>query len=106
MFRITLNVCLRLKSKQDQKRLRVLTMDSLTIDNVKSENINQDSIEQLVQLRNCIRKLNEADRAVVTLYLEELPYKEISQITGLSENHVAVKIKRIKEKLSTCLKKR
>ena len=58
---------------------------------------------ELIVLRNCIKKLNEADKAVITLYLEELSYKEISSITGLIENTIAVKIKRIKRKLLNCI---
>jgi RNA polymerase sigma-70 factor (ECF subfamily) len=57
-----------------------------------------------MQLRECIKRLNEADKAVITLYLEELPYKEISNITGLNENTIAAKVKRIKYKLLNCLK--
>ncbi|MFZ6001515.1 MAG: RNA polymerase sigma factor, partial [Bacteroidota bacterium] len=59
--------------------------------------------EQLVKLRRCIQQLHDGDKAVITLYLEELSYKEIADITGLTENNVAVKIKRIKSKLLTCI---
>jgi RNA polymerase sigma-70 factor (ECF subfamily) len=103
MFRITLNVCLRLQSRQAKKRDRFQKMDSITIENIRSEETANEDHERFAKLRNCIRKLNDADRAVITLYLEELPYREISEITGLTENHVAVMIKRIKEKLSNCL---
>lgn len=103
MFRITLNVCLRLQSTQAKKRSRFLKMDSITIENIQSEETSHEDHERLIKLRNCIKKLNDADRAVITLYLEELPYKEISEITGLTENHVAVIIKRIKEKLLNCI---
>ncbi|MEX2232100.1 MAG: sigma-70 family RNA polymerase sigma factor [Cyclobacteriaceae bacterium] len=103
MFRITLNVCLRLQSKEAKKKSRFLKMDSITFENIKSEETSHDDHERLIKLRNCIKKLNDADRAVITLYLEELPYKEISEITGLTENHVAVMVKRIKEKLLNCI---
>jgi RNA polymerase sigma-70 factor (ECF subfamily) len=91
MFRITLNVCLRLQSRQAKKRDRFRKMDSITIENIRIEETAGEDHERLVKLRNCIRKLNDADRAVITLYLEELPYREISEITGLTENHVANK---------------
>jgi len=39
------------------------------------------------------------ERAIILLYLEEKPYQEIADITGLSLNNVAIKLKRIKEKL-------
>ena len=103
MYRITLNVCLRLKTKEIKKQKKLLRLDSRAI-NIYKADVSEDSQrEQLLQLRNCIKKLNEADKAVITLYLEELPYKEISQVTGLTENNIAVKIKRIKKKLLNCL---
>jgi RNA polymerase sigma-70 factor (ECF subfamily) len=103
MFRITLNVCLRLQSKQLKKRDRFRKMDSVSIDHIKDEETNHEEQERLIQLRNCIKKLNAADKAVITLYLEELPYNEISSITGLTENNIAVKLKRIKSKLLNCI---
>ena len=103
MFRITLNVCLRLQSKQLKKRDRFRKMDSISIDHIKEEEINHEEHERLIKLRSCIKKLNEADRAVIALYLEELPYSEISSITGLTENNIAVKLKRIKSKLLNCI---
>jgi len=39
------------------------------------------------------------ERAIILLYLEEKTYQEIADITGLTLNNIAIKIKRIKEKL-------
>jgi RNA polymerase sigma factor (sigma-70 family) len=103
MFRITLNVCLRLQSKQLNKKGRFLKIDSIRIAHIRDEETNHEEHEQLVKLRNCIKKLNDADKAVIALYLEELPYSEISSITGLTENNIAVKLKRIKSKLLNCI---
>lgn len=106
MYRITLNVCLRLKTKEIRKQKKLLRMDSRAINIYKTEVVEEgqkEQQEQLKKLRNCIKQLNEADKAVITLYLEELPYKDISSVTGLSENNIAVKIKRIKAKLLNCL---
>jgi len=106
MYRITLNVCLRLKTKEIKKQKKLLRMDGHAI-NIHSidalDEEQKDQQKQLLQLRKCIKALNEADRAVIALYLEELPYKEISNIVGLKENTVAVKIKRIKIKLLNCM---
>jgi len=103
MFRITLNVCLRIQSSDVRTRNRFLRLDSISIANVKEEEQNHEQQEQLEKLRSCIRKLNDADKAVITLYLEELSYSEIAGITGLSENNIAVKLKRIKAKLLNCI---
>lgn len=103
MYRITLNVCLRLKTKEIKKQKKMLRMDSLSISNLATEVVTNEQSEKLFRLRKCIKKLNEADKAIVMLYLEELPYKEISSITGINENTIAVKIKRIKTKLLNCI---
>ncbi len=103
MYRITLNVCLRFRSNRIKKQERFIRLDSLQIDKIKNDLIESEENESLVRLRNCIKLLNEADRAVISLYLEQLPYLEISKILGLSENNIAVKIKRIKKKLLNCL---
>jgi RNA polymerase sigma-70 factor, ECF subfamily len=41
--------------------------------------------------------LNESDRLLFLLYLHNLNYQRMSEITGLSRMHIAVKINRIKQ---------
>ncbi|MDJ1483507.1 sigma factor-like helix-turn-helix DNA-binding protein [Cytophagaceae bacterium YF14B1] len=48
-----------------------------------------------------LRRLDVSERAILTLYMEEYSYKEIADITGITENYVGVKINRIKEKLKS-----
>ena len=103
MFRIALNVCLRFKSKYTKNQNRFIRLDSVTISNIGSEKADTNSNEKLLALRKCVKKLNDGDKAIVALYLEGLAYREISDILGLSENHIAVKIKRIKSKLFNCI---
>jgi len=59
--------------------------------------------EKYKYLKECIATLNESDTSIIVLYLDELSYKGISEITGLSENHIAVKMKRIRKKLFDCI---
>jgi RNA polymerase sigma-70 factor (ECF subfamily) len=103
MFRIALNVCLRFKSKHTKNQNRFIRLDSISISNIGSEEVNEKDIEKLIALRKCVKNLKEGDKAIVALYLEGLAYREISDILGLSENHIAVKIKRIKSKLFNCI---
>jgi len=51
------------------------------------------------RLFSALRKLNNAEKAVISLYLEDFNYQEIAEITGLSESNVGVKLNRIKNKL-------
>ena len=103
MFRIAINICLRFKSKHTKNQKQLTRLDSITISNFRSEEINEEKNEKLIALRKCVKNLNEGDKAIVALYLEGLAYREISSILGLSENHVAVKVKRIKSKLFNCI---
>ncbi|GAA3570373.1 sigma-70 family RNA polymerase sigma factor [Snuella lapsa] len=103
MYRITLNTCLRFRSNTIKKQKRFISMDSIVIVSAQTETKHNELDEKLTKLRCCINELNKADRAIITLYLEKVPYKDISIITGLTENHIAVKIKRIKLKLLNCI---
>jgi len=51
-----------------------------------------------------LRTLNDSEKAIIALYLEDLNYKEIAAITGLSVNNVGVRLNRIKNKLKELLK--
>lgn len=55
-------------------------------------------------LLKAIKTLNEGDRAIITLYLEDLSYQQIAEIIGISENNVGVKLNRIKEKIKKLIK--
>jgi len=60
--------------------------------------------ENEVRLFWALRKLNDSEKAVISLYLEDFNYKEIAEITGLSESNVGVRLTRIKNKLKQILK--
>lgn len=62
--------------------------------------------EQRERLLEALRKLNDADKALITLYLENLTYQEIAEISGISESNVGVKLNRIRHKIQQLLKER
>lgn len=94
-YRIALNICMQEQNKRERNK-RSLYMPT--------EHVTVLEAKKYEELYTCIRSLNEADRGIILLLLEDMSYKEIAAITGLTENHVAVKMKRIKLKLSNCLK--
>ena len=49
------------------------------------------------------KQLNDVDKALVFLYLEDKNYTEISETLGISEVNARVKMNRIKTKLRTIL---
>ncbi len=99
MYRITINVCLGLNKKQKRAKLDFIEI----IEEKGQMDVAKQTDPRLEKLKQCIKKLNTSDKTIISLYLEELPYKEIATIIGITENHVAVKVKRIKKKLFNCI---
>jgi RNA polymerase sigma-70 factor (ECF subfamily) len=94
VYRVTLNVCLAMSRKTRR------TVDSVSLENIQvSEDIDEVEKEQIELLYNAVRKLKEADRAIVLLYLENKSYKEIAEILGMTVTNVGVKVNRLKTQL-------
>lgn len=96
IYRIAVNTCLyHLRSQKNKK--------SVDIDKaiIKKEEETDDKEQQIQLLYKCISELSEADRLIITLLLEEVPYHEIAAVTEISEGNLRVKIHRIKQQLST-----
>jgi RNA polymerase sigma-70 factor, ECF subfamily len=50
-------------------------------------------------LYRVVRRLSDVDRALVTCYLDDLSYREIADVLGLSETNVGARLSRAKTKL-------
>jgi len=59
----------------------------------------EEENETVAELYACINQLGKLERALILLYLEDRPYKEIAEIMGITTTNVSTKINRIKEKL-------
>jgi len=60
--------------------------------------------ENAERLFLALRKLNDPEKALISLYLDDFNYQEIAEIVGISEGNVGVKLNRIKSKLKIILK--
>jgi RNA polymerase sigma factor (sigma-70 family) len=58
-----------------------------------------DTEEKIGILQQFISDFNELDKALMILYLEERPYREIAEILGITETNVATKLSRIKSRM-------
>jgi RNA polymerase sigma-70 factor (ECF subfamily) len=59
--------------------------------------------EELRMLGKCISQLEKNDRLIISLILENLTYEQVSEIIGITPNHVGVKVNRIKRKLMSLI---
>lgn len=103
IYRIALNVCLRSKLKLEKNNTKTVRFDAIQFKTSEQQISTEEDYEKYLLLKECISTLNESDTSIIVLYLEELSYKQIAKITGLSENHIAVKMKRIRKKLFNCI---
>jgi RNA polymerase sigma-70 factor (ECF subfamily) len=97
IFRIATNNCLRAVEKNKRVTKMELPYNLPAIHEESQE-------EKLVFLYKAIAELEEMERIIIGLVLEDLPQAEIASIVGLSEGNTRVKIHRIKEKLATKFK--
>ena len=95
MYRIALNTAISGFRKETRK---IVTEDLKEMHFNISEH-GDESEEKLHKLQWAIRQLNEIDRAMIVMALEEVPYEEIAETIGISQNNVRVRMNRIREKL-------
>jgi RNA polymerase sigma-70 factor (ECF subfamily) len=63
------------------------------------KNDSSDQQENIDLLYSAISKLNEVEKAIVMLYLDDKTYEEMEEVLGFSMGTLRVKMNRIKEKL-------
>jgi RNA polymerase sigma-70 factor (ECF subfamily) len=59
--------------------------------------------ERIARLYTAIFKLDALEKALVTLFLEDLSYEQIAEVTGMKPSHVGVMLHRAKKKLSSLM---
>ena len=60
--------------------------------------------ELVANLYAAIRRLPKVDAALVLLYLDDLSYREMAEVLGLSETNVGVKLNRVRKTLADLMK--
>lgn len=95
MYRVCLNIAitwLKKVKKGTHERL-----SDINVDKWEYEIDNQE--ENIKLLYEAIEKLSSVNKAIILLYLEEMSYQEMAEITGLSKSNVSVRLVRIKQQL-------
>jgi len=100
IYRITVNTCLQYLRKEKGK----IKVTAETLENYQADETNAVAKDDYGNLYRAIGALNSVDRLVIMMVLDELEYKEISRVIGISEVNLRVKICRIKQRLKKTLK--
>lgn len=101
MYRVSLNVALQYVRKGKRKPLEVSLSPAFR--NISDVSKDDHYEAELQSLYKAIDELNNIEKAIVMLYLEDKGNDEIAEIVGISQNYVRVKMNRIKTKLKRIL---
>ena len=93
IYRVTLNTCITLDRKKRRTSSEPLSMDINLFED------RDEDTRQVDMLHERISRLQPFDRAIVLLWLENMPYEEIGQVVGIMTTAVATRLYRIKEQL-------
>ena len=101
MYRVALNTAISLYRKSSRS---IKTQDFSDVSfKIKSVDYDDTKDQQLKALYDGIRELSDIEKALIFLYLEDKPYKEISITLGITEVNARVKMNRAKDKLKKSL---
>ncbi len=100
-YRVALNTAITLY----RKSTRSVQTASYDMSNhfIKQEEYNYEEEEQIKLMYQAVYQLNDIEKALVFMYLEEKGYAEISETLGISEINARVKMNRVKTKLKKIL---
>ncbi len=101
MYRVSLNTAISLYRKSSRS-IKTQNFNDVSF-KIKSVDYDDTKDEQLKALYKGIRELNDIEKALIFLYLEDKPYKEIAKTLGISEVNARVKMNRTKDKLRKIL---
>lgn len=94
VWRVALNTCISCY-RRERRRAQTLPL----AEGLGAVDEEPSRIERLRELQTLIDRLDPFEKALVMLWLDEVPYDEIASITGLTRNNVASKLHRIRIKL-------
>lgn len=97
LYRVAINTAITGLRKKKKSIMSYLPVTSL--EQMGDENSSTGEEERLEQLYKAIEQLNDVEKAIVMLYMEERSYNDMEEILGISQGHLRVKMNRIKEKL-------
>ncbi|MES2455853.1 MAG: sigma-70 family RNA polymerase sigma factor [Bacteroidota bacterium] len=97
MYRIALNTAIAsFRKKRPQTEYHPVLPDL-------AEEVDEEQQYRQERLFNALKQLDDGEKAIIALYLEDMTYRQIAEVTGITENNVGVKLNRIKQKIQKLL---
>lgn len=106
-YRVALHTAMNWHRKDKLRRVHqrsFLKVQHIIVDDCSDQAEHVQQREMLDRLYRAIHQLPKADAALVLLHLEELSYREMADVLGISESNVGVKLNRAKKMLSELMR--
>lgn len=101
MYRVALNTAIVFFKKDNRKVDKDPINEQIDI---ADHNESADKEEKLAYLYKAVQELNQIEKAIIFLFLENQSHREIAQNLGITEVNARVKLNRTKEKLQQIIK--
>ena len=98
MYRIALNVAISELRSRERRTRHFLPLEE-GLDVAGSDGAGPERDRQVRALHAFIARLTPLDRALMLLYLEGMPQREIAEMLGISEANVSTKVGRMKHRI-------
>jgi RNA polymerase sigma-70 factor, ECF subfamily len=102
LYRVAINTAISFVRKRASRLDRVVLFDHADLTrSIESRQTTEENPDgRMASLYSAIYKLNPIEKALITLFLEDLTYEQIAEATGINTNNVGVMLHRAKKKLS------
>ncbi len=100
VYRVAVNTAL-MSLRSSKSKVETAPVDFGLID--LSSELDDEQKENLQTLYALISRLDEMEKAIILLWLDEYSYEEIAETLGMKRNTIATKLHRIKDKLSKAM---
>ena len=99
LYRVALNTAI---SSVRKDRRQVETVQLNQMEHFVARDSEREGMTRM--LLKAVSRLNKVDRAIILLWLEKKEYTEISEVIGISQSAVSVRLVRIRERLKSIMK--
>ena len=99
IYRISVNTCLLYLRKQSTKKEKATTV----FPPIAAVQYSFEEEDRLQKMYACIQKLEEKDKMTTLMMLEGISYQDISEVVGITQEALRVRIHRIKKNLTQCV---
>lgn len=97
LYRMAINTCVTYFRRNVRHTEGRLPLESVI--NMEGDADNSERLMQLRTMYKLISGLSGMDKALIMMWLDEKSYDEIAELSGLTRNNVATRLRRIKLKL-------